>query len=144
MSIARRSGGAARGSGKRDSNPPSSFEALMNTHSTALTRPCSAGGVTRSTVVERMFMLIMSAKPASASAYVAEAAFRILIDADLLPKGAIQLLVGPTGDLFDHLAAHGFTAPLVPRLLEIVPSVAELMNALGRTQPAGAPRSELL
>ena len=40
----------------------------MNTHSTALTRPCSSGGVTRRTVVERMFMLIMSAKPATASA----------------------------------------------------------------------------
>ena len=29
-----------------DSNAPSSFEALMKTHSTALTRPCSSGGVT--------------------------------------------------------------------------------------------------
>jgi hypothetical protein len=47
----------------------------------------------------------------------------------------------PLRDLFDHLARHGFTAPLVPRLLEIVPSVAELMNTLGRTQPAGPPRS---
>ena len=40
----------------------------MKTHSTALTRPWSSGGVTRSTVVERMFMLIMSAKPLTASA----------------------------------------------------------------------------
>src|SRR5579871_5245875 len=45
-------------------------------------------------------------KPASASAYVAEAAFRILIDANLLPKGAIQLIVGPIGDLFDHLGGQ--------------------------------------
>src|SRR5438477_959229 len=45
-------------------------------------------------------------KPASASAYVAEAAFRILIDANLLPKGAIQLIIGPTGDLFDHLGGQ--------------------------------------
>jgi uncharacterized protein (TIGR00730 family) len=50
----------------------------------------------------------------------------------------------PLRDLFDHLAAHGFTAPLVPRLLEIVPGVAELMNRLAHTQPAGAPRSALL
>jgi oxepin-CoA hydrolase/3-oxo-5,6-dehydrosuberyl-CoA semialdehyde dehydrogenase len=45
-------------------------------------------------------------KPASASAYVAEAAFRVLIEANLLPKGAIQLIVGPTGDLFDHLGGQ--------------------------------------
>jgi uncharacterized protein (TIGR00730 family) len=50
----------------------------------------------------------------------------------------------PLRNLLDHLAAHGFTAPLVPRLLEIVPGVAELMNTLVRTQPAGPPRSELL
>jgi uncharacterized protein (TIGR00730 family) len=43
----------------------------------------------------------------------------------------------PLRDLLDQLAAHGFTAPLVPRLLEIVPSVAELMNTLVHTQPAG-------
>ncbi|HUJ45486.1 MAG TPA: aldehyde dehydrogenase family protein, partial [Rhizomicrobium sp.] len=36
-------------------------------------------------------------KPATASAYVAEAAFRILIEAKALPDGAIQLIVGPTG-----------------------------------------------
>ena len=50
----------------------------------------------------------------------------------------------PLRDLFDHLAAHGFTRSLVPRLLKIVPNVAELMNALADTPSAGAPRSELL
>lgn len=45
-------------------------------------------------------------KPASASAYVAEAAFRILIEANLLPKGALQLIIGPVGDLFDHLTGQ--------------------------------------
>ncbi len=45
-------------------------------------------------------------KPASASATVAEAAFRILIETGLLPKGALQLIVGPTGDLFDHLGGQ--------------------------------------
>jgi len=45
-------------------------------------------------------------KPATASAYVAEAAFRILIEARALPDGAIQLIVGPTGDLFDHLTSQ--------------------------------------
>src|SRR5437764_4310873 len=50
----------------------------------------------------------------------------------------------PLRDLLDHLSAQGFTASLVPKLLEIVPNVAELMRALGDAQPAGPPRSELL
>src|SRR3712207_3361267 len=33
-------------------------------------------------------------KPASATAYVAEAAFRVMIEAGLLPAGAVQLIVG--------------------------------------------------
>jgi oxepin-CoA hydrolase/3-oxo-5,6-dehydrosuberyl-CoA semialdehyde dehydrogenase len=45
-------------------------------------------------------------KPASVTAYVAEAAFRILIEANVLPKGALQLIVGPIGDLFDHLTGQ--------------------------------------
>ena len=45
-------------------------------------------------------------KPASATAYVAEAAFRVMIEANVLPKGALQLLVGPVGDLFDHLGGQ--------------------------------------
>jgi uncharacterized protein (TIGR00730 family) len=50
----------------------------------------------------------------------------------------------PLRDLLDHIVTQGFTQSLVPRLLEIVPDVAELMRALAYTQPAGAPRSELL
>jgi uncharacterized protein (TIGR00730 family) len=50
----------------------------------------------------------------------------------------------PLRDLFDHLAAHGFTEALAPRLLQIVPDVAELMTALADARPGGAPRSELL
>jgi oxepin-CoA hydrolase/3-oxo-5,6-dehydrosuberyl-CoA semialdehyde dehydrogenase len=42
-------------------------------------------------------------KPASATSYLTEAAFRIMIEADVLPRGAIQLIVGGVGDLFDHL-----------------------------------------
>src|SRR5438128_2259128 len=45
-------------------------------------------------------------KPASATAYLAEAAFKIMIDADILPAGAIQLIVGGVGDLFDHLSCQ--------------------------------------
>jgi oxepin-CoA hydrolase/3-oxo-5,6-dehydrosuberyl-CoA semialdehyde dehydrogenase len=42
-------------------------------------------------------------KPASATGYLAEAAFRIMIEAGVLPNGALQLIMGSTGDLFDHL-----------------------------------------
>jgi oxepin-CoA hydrolase / 3-oxo-5,6-dehydrosuberyl-CoA semialdehyde dehydrogenase len=45
-------------------------------------------------------------KPASSTAYVAEAAFRIMIEANILPPGAIQLVVGGVGDLFDHLTGQ--------------------------------------
>jgi oxepin-CoA hydrolase/3-oxo-5,6-dehydrosuberyl-CoA semialdehyde dehydrogenase len=45
-------------------------------------------------------------KPASATAYLAEAAFRVMIEAEILPAGAIQLIVGGVGDLFDHLAGQ--------------------------------------
>jgi oxepin-CoA hydrolase/3-oxo-5,6-dehydrosuberyl-CoA semialdehyde dehydrogenase len=42
-------------------------------------------------------------KPASSTGYLAEAAFRIMIEADVLPPGALQLVMGSVGDLFDHL-----------------------------------------
>ena len=45
-------------------------------------------------------------KPASATAYMAEAAFRMLVEADILPEGAIQFVAGSTGDLFDHLTCQ--------------------------------------
>ena len=45
-------------------------------------------------------------KPASSTAYVAEAAFRVMIEAGVLPAGAIQLIVGSTGDLLDHMTGQ--------------------------------------
>jgi oxepin-CoA hydrolase/3-oxo-5,6-dehydrosuberyl-CoA semialdehyde dehydrogenase len=45
-------------------------------------------------------------KPASATSYLAEAAFRIMIEANILPRGAVQLIVGQVGDLFDHLTGQ--------------------------------------
>lgn len=42
-------------------------------------------------------------KPASSTAWLAEAAFRIMIEADVLPPGALQFIAGSTGDLLDHL-----------------------------------------
>ncbi|MBS0386285.1 MAG: phenylacetic acid degradation bifunctional protein PaaZ [Proteobacteria bacterium] len=45
-------------------------------------------------------------KPASATSYLTEAAVRIMIEANVLPRGALQLIVGSTGDLFDHLTSQ--------------------------------------
>jgi oxepin-CoA hydrolase/3-oxo-5,6-dehydrosuberyl-CoA semialdehyde dehydrogenase len=45
-------------------------------------------------------------KPASATSYLTEAAFRIMIEAKILPAGAVQLIVGHVGDLFDHLSCQ--------------------------------------
>ena len=45
-------------------------------------------------------------KPASATAYLTEAAVHIMLEANALPPGALQLIVGSTGDLFDHLTSQ--------------------------------------
>ena len=45
-------------------------------------------------------------KPATSTAYLCEAAFKVMIDTGLLPPGAVQLIVGGVGDLFDHLTCQ--------------------------------------
>jgi oxepin-CoA hydrolase/3-oxo-5,6-dehydrosuberyl-CoA semialdehyde dehydrogenase len=45
-------------------------------------------------------------KPASATAYVTEHCVRIMLEAGVLPEGALQLIVGSTGDLFEHLTGQ--------------------------------------
>ncbi|GGB94804.1 hypothetical protein GCM10011494_11610 [Novosphingobium endophyticum] len=42
-------------------------------------------------------------KPATVGGYLTEAAFRIIIESGVLPQGAVQLLLGDTGDLLDRL-----------------------------------------
>jgi len=42
-------------------------------------------------------------KPATQTSFLAEACLRMIIDSGLLPEGAVQLIVGGTGDLLDHL-----------------------------------------
>ncbi len=46
--------------------------------------------------------------------------------------------------LLDHISVHGFTAHVVPRLMEIVPDVAGLMTALEHARTDGATHPELL
>src|SRR5207253_3811558 len=45
-------------------------------------------------------------KPASQTAWLTEACFRVMIEAEILPPGAIQLLVGLPGDLLDPLSCQ--------------------------------------
>jgi len=42
-------------------------------------------------------------KPASSTAYLTELVVRRILDSGILPAGALQLICGPVGDLFDHL-----------------------------------------
>jgi uncharacterized protein (TIGR00730 family) len=50
----------------------------------------------------------------------------------------------PLLTLLDHLVNQGFTAPLIPRLLAVVPDVPALMTALAAAHGGGAPRSAAL
>ena len=45
-------------------------------------------------------------KPASSTAYLAELVFRRIIESGRLPAGALQLVCGGVGDVFDHLTAQ--------------------------------------
>jgi len=45
-------------------------------------------------------------KPATVTAYVAHALMRMIVDSGALPDGALQFVVGPIGDLFDHLTCQ--------------------------------------
>jgi len=45
-------------------------------------------------------------KPATPTAYLAELTVRRIIESGLLPEGALQLICGSVGDLFDHLGCQ--------------------------------------
>ncbi len=45
-------------------------------------------------------------KPATATAYVAHAAVRMILDSGILPSGSLQLVSGGAGDLLDHLTGQ--------------------------------------
>ncbi|MEZ5676714.1 MAG: phenylacetic acid degradation bifunctional protein PaaZ [Thalassovita sp.] len=42
-------------------------------------------------------------KPATQTCYLTEACFRMIVDSGLLPDGAVQLIIGLTGDLLDKM-----------------------------------------
>jgi oxepin-CoA hydrolase / 3-oxo-5,6-dehydrosuberyl-CoA semialdehyde dehydrogenase len=49
-------------------------------------------------------------KPATATAYLTELAFCRIVESGLLPEGAVQLICGGVGDLFDHLTCQDVVA----------------------------------
>jgi oxepin-CoA hydrolase/3-oxo-5,6-dehydrosuberyl-CoA semialdehyde dehydrogenase len=49
-------------------------------------------------------------KPASSTAYLTELMVRHIIESELLPDGALQLICGGVGDLFDHLNCQDIVA----------------------------------
>jgi oxepin-CoA hydrolase/3-oxo-5,6-dehydrosuberyl-CoA semialdehyde dehydrogenase len=49
-------------------------------------------------------------KPATATAYLTERVVRRIVESSLLPEGALQLICGSVGDLFDHLTCQDFVS----------------------------------
>ncbi|HEY6516112.1 MAG TPA: phenylacetic acid degradation bifunctional protein PaaZ [Steroidobacteraceae bacterium] len=49
-------------------------------------------------------------KPATATSYLTELAFRRIVESGILPEGAVQLICGGVGDLFDHLSCQDVVA----------------------------------
>jgi oxepin-CoA hydrolase / 3-oxo-5,6-dehydrosuberyl-CoA semialdehyde dehydrogenase len=45
-------------------------------------------------------------KPASATAWLAEAAFRMIVESEVLPEGSVQFVAGSAGDLLDRLGSQ--------------------------------------
>src|SRR5438309_3898479 len=45
-------------------------------------------------------------KPATQTCYLAEKAFRRIIESAILPEGSVQLICGAVGDLFEHLTCQ--------------------------------------
>ena len=98
-------------------------------------------------------------KPATATAQVAEQAVRIMHEAGVLPEGALQLIVGGVGDIFDHLTCQdvvSFTGSAATAIkLQNHPSIAsasvrfiaerDSINAsiLGPDAAAGTPEFDL-
>jgi oxepin-CoA hydrolase / 3-oxo-5,6-dehydrosuberyl-CoA semialdehyde dehydrogenase len=98
-------------------------------------------------------------KPATATCFLTERVFARIVESDILPAGAVQLLCGGAGDLLDHLICQdvvsftgsGATAQKLkrhPRILdEAVRFIAETdsLNAsiLGPDAGAGAPEFDL-
>ena len=98
-------------------------------------------------------------KPATVTSYLAHALVRIIAESKILPEGALQLVIGSTGDLFDHLTGQdvvSFTgSAATAEMLQRHPTIArnavrfiaerDSLNAaiLGPDAVAGTPEFDL-
>jgi len=69
-----------------------------------------AWGLAEKAAVAWLAGMPVLSKPATATALVAERVTRILVDAQVLPAGALSLLCGSVGDLLEHLAGQDVLA----------------------------------
>ena len=49
-------------------------------------------------------------KPATSTSYLTQLMFQRMIESEIVPEGALQLICGSTGDLFDHLNCQDVVA----------------------------------
>ncbi len=68
-------------------------------------------------------------KPATATCYLTEAAFRMMVESEIFPEGAFQLITGGTGDLLDRLGPQdvvSFTgSAATARMLKARPAILD-------------------
>lgn len=68
-------------------------------------------------------------KPATASSYVTEACFRMMVDSGFLPNGAVQFVAGSTGNMLDLMTGQdvvSFTGSAeTAKMLRTTPSIIE-------------------
>jgi len=69
-----------------------------------------AWGLAEKAAVALLAGVPVLSKPASSSAMVAHRIVEILVEKEVLPAGALSLLVGSAGDLLDHLGAQDVVA----------------------------------
>ena len=69
-----------------------------------------AWGLAEKAAVAWLAGMPVLSKPATATALVAERVTRILVDAKVLPEGALSLLCGSVGDLLEHLESQDVLA----------------------------------
>lgn len=85
-------------------------------------------------------------KPASQTAFLTEAAVRVIVDSGILPDGALQLISGSAGDLLDHLDGQdsvGFTGSAsTAHLLRAHPNI--VANSVRFTAEADSLNSAVL
>lgn len=68
-------------------------------------------------------------KPATISSFVTEAVVRAMVESEIIPEGALQLVCGDAGDLLDHLTCQDAVAltgsAATGRKLKTLPSIVE-------------------